>query len=84
MSKYSLFIEQSHYSGPSTRPQQRTIPVNALTDAVALKEADDFVDGLFTLASIRQVRAHLCREDGTVLREIIRARDAKLHGPGSI
>lgn len=84
MSKYSLVVEKVHYSGASTRAHQRTLPVNALSDTIALKEAEDFVDGLFILNTVRRIRAHLCRDDGTVLREIIRSRDVQLHGPGSM
>ena len=84
MSKYSLFVEQAHYTGPATRPHQRTLPINALTDAVAVKEAEDYVDGLFILSSIRQIRAHLCRADGTVLREIIGSRGPDVQRAGSI
>lgn len=68
--------EQVHTSGPSTRPHQRTLPIDALTENIALREAEEYVEGLFSLSSIRQVRAHLCRADGTVLREIVRTRDA--------
>jgi hypothetical protein len=75
MSNYSLFVEQVHTSGPTTRPHQRTLPINALTDSIALREAEEYVEGLFSLSTIRQVRAHLCRADGTVLREIMRTRD---------
>lgn len=76
MSNYSLFVEQIHASGPSTRPHQRTLPINALTERIALREAEEYVEGLFSLSSILQVRAHLCRADGTILREIVRVRDA--------
>jgi hypothetical protein len=82
MSNYSLFIEQTHYSGASTRPHQRTITINALTDSLAIKEAEDFVEGLFDLNTIHQIRAHLCRADGTVLREIVRSREM-VRGAGS-
>jgi hypothetical protein len=84
MSKFSLFVERVHYSGASTRAHQRTLPVNALSDTIALREAEDFVDGLFVLHTIRRIRAHLCRDDGTVLREITGSRDDQIHGPGSM
>ena len=83
MSNYSLFVEQIHYSGASTRPYQRTESLTALTESLAVKEAEDFVDGLFGLNTIQQIRAHLCRSDGTVLIEILRSREADTPSVGS-
>lgn len=74
--KYSIFIEQLPFHGPSQRPFQRTVPINALTDAVALKEARDFVEILFEgVGDIKQLRAHVQRNDGSVLDQIVLTRD---------
>jgi hypothetical protein len=84
MPNYSLFIEQTHYTGPATRLGQRTCPIDAAAEDLALKKADGLIDSaLLADDTVRQIRAHLCRADGSVLREIIRSRDPEMHGPGS-
>jgi hypothetical protein len=72
---YHLFIEQRPFDGPSRRPSQRTTQVNAFSDGVALREANDFVDNLFEgVTELHELRAHLQRDDGTLVQEIVLTR----------
>lgn len=72
MIHYHLFLEQWTFGHGSTtkRPYQRTIPITTLSEPVAVKEATDFVEGLFLVGSVQKVVGHLQKPDGTVLQQI--------------
>lgn len=82
MIHYHLFLEQWTFGHGSatTRPYQRTVPITALSEPVAIKEASDFVEGLFLVSTVQKVVGHLQKPDGTVLREINVVRE-KEGGP---
>jgi hypothetical protein len=78
LQRYALFIEQIPFDGVSSRPTQRTFPIDAVNERLALKEASDYVENLFEgVTWLRQITAHLQKDDGTVLRQLIFARDER-------
>jgi hypothetical protein len=75
---YALFIEQIPFDGQTSRPTQRTFPINAPSEKLAVNDAVDYIENLFTgVTSLWQITAHLQKGDGTVLRQIIFAREER-------
>ena len=76
--RYSLFVEQQPFDGPARRASQRTVAINAFSDEVALKEAADYVEILFEgVTQIREIRAHVQRDDGSLVKEIVLVGDSR-------
>lgn len=50
-------------------------PITALSQPVAVKEAIDFVEGLFLVRTVQKVVGHLQGPDGTVLQQIDVSRE---------